>query len=617
MSLVRQIAVEADISQQVILGKIIRYLTLYHRPPALIKVFNSGHCTGYTALALYSLFLLLHEPKSYNEFSQPVPRDDWLSIKNDLTRISTWDESAQSLKGNKRYKKKLRRSFERIIALIRSLQRPDFLPNATQMKIFDNLQDTRHRIFIQEYSFGALLTANDYTKPINIKSANQLITTTLLECLVKENRLVFIPSFNHTIGVIKHKNFYFFFDSNLPDGWVVLTGEQSQALINEFYEANHFVLTQASPLMFNVVCTNTMTPESYFPSDVLLSALEKSSIVRGEDANSPTALYLATEVGCRDLFYYYLYHSPIALNAYVSVASRCGEAPLHVAAIEGHEDLVQVLLLLGANLNAKTAKLSTAILLATQTNRIGIVNELLRMGANPNIANVDGFTPLFCAASENFLVVMNLLLTYKARPNQKAIDGNTALHVAAWRDNLAAVKLLLAYKADVNVKNNLHLTPLLVALHCEKMHIAECLIRHPAIVIQQREYEYLLRLRKKYSDNQQIQNWLELASPLFIVYFIKSQLLLFKHQHEKFHRDATQQLRSAIVLLPTFSSAQEKIQFLMRQMLPILSQAPTCSSSKFWKKPDLAATIKLRLKKWNISIEEEYLSKPMNVRFNK
>jgi len=122
-----------------------------------------------------------------------------------------------------------------------------------------------------------------------------------------------------------------------------------------------------------------------------------------------------------------------------------GSTPLHVAAMTGHKDVVELLLARKAKVNARSN---------------------------------DGTTPLHLAAGYGHKEVAELLLANKAGVNAAAKTGDTPLHLAAFHGHNDVVALLLASKAKVNARDKAGLTPLRMAASSGREDVAELLRKH-------------------------------------------------------------------------------------------------------------------------------------------
>lgn len=104
-----------------------------------------------------------------------------------------------------------------------------------------------------------------------------------------------------------------------------------------------------------------------------------------------------------------------------------GVTPLHIAAQEGHVDIVDYLLSNQADPNIKNKDGETPLHLAAQEGHDKIVRSLLSNQADQNIKNKDGETPLLWAAQEGYDYIVCSLLSNQADPNIKNKDGETPL----------------------------------------------------------------------------------------------------------------------------------------------------------------------------------------------
>lgn len=117
----------------------------------------------------------------------------------------------------------------------------------------------------------------------------------------------------------------------------------------------------------------------------------------------------------------------------VHTHSSEGWTPLHLAAHYGHSQVAEMLLALGADVNARAT------------------NDL-------------GSAPLLWAILGQNVAAIIVLLDHGASINATTTAGSTPLHKASMIGNAALVRLLLARGANVNARNSGGQTPLTHAL---------------------------------------------------------------------------------------------------------------------------------------------------------
>ena len=185
----------------------------------------------------------------------------------------------------------------------------------------------------------------------------------------------------------------------------------------------------------------------------------------------------------------------IEKGADVAVASHRahvdGESLLQSAAVGGHLQIVKYLLTLNnVFLDCKCREGRTPLMTAARKNHAEIVEQLLLQGADSNSKDAAGYTTLHHAVVDRNVEITRILLQSGADPNLTDNKGKTALHLASensWysqKSDLEVLKCLLENKADVNSADNHGFRPLhLAVLSCDKCLATskiECLVKHGA-----------------------------------------------------------------------------------------------------------------------------------------
>lgn len=124
--------------------------------------------------------------------------------------------------------------------------------------------------------------------------------------------------------------------------------------------------------------------------------------------------------------------------------------PLHAAAKTGDRDAVARLLAASpGDVDAPDPRGLTPLHHASSVS-LDVVKLLLVAGANPNARSVNGTTPLYVAARFGQTAIASQLLSAGALVDGRG-EGGAALNAAAYRSPVELVELLLAKGADVRV----------------------------------------------------------------------------------------------------------------------------------------------------------------------
>ncbi|RWA14215.1 hypothetical protein EKO27_g902 [Xylaria grammica] len=78
----------------------------------------------------------------------------------------------------------------------------------------------------------------------------------------------------------------------------------------------------------------------------------------------------------------------------LNFADYAGNTPLQVASLNGHEEIVQLLIEAGCNLDCRNSDKETPLLDAVENGHLGVVKLLLKAGVNPRKADAEGHEPL-------------------------------------------------------------------------------------------------------------------------------------------------------------------------------------------------------------------------------
>jgi ankyrin repeat protein len=163
---------------------------------------------------------------------------------------------------------------------------------------------------------------------------------------------------------------------------------------------------------------------------------------------------------------------------------------LHVAAEEGHTDVVNELLANGAVPDCLVVgSKDTALTLACQMDREKIADTLIKAGADINHANMYGNTSLHETVREDFLELAKQLIRAGADINIQNHKGSSALHFLCYtsREEVGDVhlsqefaKALIAGGANVNAADKEGITPFLVCCASGREDLMDILIEHGA-----------------------------------------------------------------------------------------------------------------------------------------
>lgn len=124
----------------------------------------------------------------------------------------------------------------------------------------------------------------------------------------------------------------------------------------------------------------------------------------------------------------------------------------------------------------------TPLLLASIQGKKEMIELLLKMGADMEAGDNEGSNALHNAAAGGHLDILNLLLDRGTDVNGCDSQGMTALHFTCSREHLKCTRFLISREADVHVKEQSGRTPLFLAASRGSLELCRLLIDHGANV---------------------------------------------------------------------------------------------------------------------------------------
>lgn len=207
------------------------------------------------------------------------------------------------------------------------------------------------------------------------------------------------------------------------------------------------------------------------------------------DAKAPgwTALHWAVVRGDKERL-----RKLIQPQADVNVKDAAGSSPLHIAVMLNRQDLAEMLLEAGADVDPST------LVAAIWPGRGKFVKLLIERAEDINAPGADGLAPLHKAAMLWDWEIVDLLITAGADINVRTPDGSTPLHFATAKHSDAGKEitdLLMAAGADPLARNNAGERPF---QHNTSIFLGQSLVE-AARLAEDRNIDEMTKAARKYS----------------------------------------------------------------------------------------------------------------------
>jgi ankyrin repeat protein len=159
-----------------------------------------------------------------------------------------------------------------------------------------------------------------------------------------------------------------------------------------------------------------------------------------------------------------VYTASMLASAQALSGESVNQYPLHVAA--GHDDVsaIERLVSEGAEIEARDASGSTALLIATRANKVNAARALIEAGADVNAKDRINDSAYLYAGAQGYLEILKMALAHGADLQSTNRYGGTALIPAAERGHVETVRALIEAGVAVDHINKLGWTALLEAI---------------------------------------------------------------------------------------------------------------------------------------------------------
>ncbi|PSN37403.1 hypothetical protein C0J52_16313 [Blattella germanica] len=164
----------------------------------------------------------------------------------------------------------------------------------------------------------------------------------------------------------------------------------------------------------------------------------------------------------------------------IDVIDRNNRTPLHLAAAQGHANIVWFLLGNKANMNICDKEGKTPFLKAVECGHKETIQIMLERGVDINTIDYSGNSGLHIAAKHGFYEIASMLLKQGANFESSNNFGEFPLHIATVAENKDLVELLLRYGSSVNIVDRDNRSPLMFAAKLGSMALVQLFLEYGA-----------------------------------------------------------------------------------------------------------------------------------------
>ena len=188
----------------------------------------------------------------------------------------------------------------------------------------------------------------------------------------------------------------------------------------------------------------------------------------------------------------------------INETDRYGRTQLHISAEKGSQAQVLRLLENGAELDMGDDTEKTALHYAVLNGHVNIVKILLQEGADPNVQDENGCSCLLLLR-KNVEKILPLLIEFGANLELANFEGQTLLNISAKNKDKAFIKFLLNSGADINTQDEKGMTPLLNSAKSKNYQVVELLLEQKSL-----QGESLIDLLHKSIDGKSLKDFYQI-----------------------------------------------------------------------------------------------------------
>ncbi|CAC5410694.1 unnamed protein product [Mytilus coruscus] len=203
--------------------------------------------------------------------------------------------------------------------------------------------------------------------------------------------------------------------------------------------------------------------------------LDKGAMVNKTNNFGETPLYTACICG-----HYDLVKCLIEKHCDVNIRDKCNHTPLCVSCLGGYKNVVILLIDEGANVS----ECCNLLINATHRGHDDIVEMLITKGWDVNSVDTQGKTALIIACEKDFPKIVTLLIDANADIYKVNDSGETPLHAACFAGNKGIVRTLIEHNADINMLDKDSETPLHKSCRNGSVNVIQTLVTYGADINQ-------------------------------------------------------------------------------------------------------------------------------------